>query len=214
MMTKEKIRQIYSESFLENDKNPESVSAFCKQNKIKEPNFYEHYSSFLQIDSEIWTAMFVEARISAESEEVYQNYSVREKMLAFFYTWIEVLNKNRSYILQSYEEFDKPIYIKRNLQMANFKILYYDYINELLIESYETREIEQRPIPPLMKLYPDIFWTKALVILSFWINDKSKAFEKTDTMIEKTVNTTFDLLGHSPLDSLFDLGKFILQNRK
>jgi len=33
-------------------------------------------------------------------------------------------------------------------------------------------------------------------------------------MIEKTVNTAFDLLGRSPLDSLFDLGKFIFQNRK
>jgi Tetracyclin repressor-like, C-terminal domain len=213
-MTKEKIRQAYSEFLLENGKKPESVYAFCKKFKIKEDAFYEEYSSFPQIESEIWKALFIEARASAESEEVYENYSVREKMLAFLYTWIEILKKNRSYILMSYEGFEKPIYMKSNSQLADFKNSFYDFMNELLMEARETREVEQRPIPQLMQRYPDLFWAKTLFILDFWINDTSKSFEKTDTMIEKTVNTAFDLLGRSPLDSLFDLGKFIFQNRK
>ncbi|CAH0997530.1 hypothetical protein EMA8858_03664 [Emticicia aquatica] len=213
-MTQEKIRQAYTEYLLENGKQPESVYAFCKKLKIKEEAFYDEYSSFPQIESEIWKALFVEARASAESEEVYQNYSVREKLLAFLYTWIEILKKNRSYILKSYQGFEKPIYVKRNTQLVDFKASFYDFMNELLMEARETREVEQRPIPQLMQRYPDLFWAKTLFILDFWINDTSKSFEKTDTMIEKTVNTAFDLLGHSPLDSLFDLGKFIFQNRK
>lgn len=213
-MTQERIRQAYTEYLLENGKQPESVYAFCKKLKIKEVDFYEEYSSFPQIEAEIWKAMFVEARASAEKEEVYQNYSVREKLLAFLYTWAEVLKKNRSYILKSYEGFDKPIYMKRNAEMVDFKTSFYDFMNELLMEARETREIEQRPIPQLMQRYPDLFWSKILFILDFWINDTSKSFEKTDTMIEKSVNTAFDLLARSPLDSLFDLGKFIFQNRK
>jgi hypothetical protein len=213
-MTQEKIRQAYSEYILDNGKEPESVYAFCKKLKIKEEDFYDEYSSFHQIESEIWKALFIEARAAAEREEVYQNYSVREKLLAFLYTWIETLKKNRSYILKSYEGFDKPIYTKRNVQLVNFKASFYDYLNELLMEARETREVEQRPIPQLMQRYPDLFWAKTLFILDFWIKDTSKSFEKTDTMIEKTVNTAFDLLGRSPLDSLFDLGKFIFKNRK
>ena len=213
-MTQEKIRQAYTEYILDNGKEPESVYAFCKKLKIKEEDFYDEYSSFPQIESEIWKALFIEARASAEREEVYQNYSVREKLLAFLYTWIETLKKNRSYILKSYEGFEKPIYTKRNVQLVDFKALFYDYLNELLMEARETREVEQRPIPQLMQRYPDLFWAKTLFILDFWIKDTSKSFEKTDTMIEKTVNTAFDLLGRSPLDSLFDLGKFIFQNRK
>lgn len=213
-MTQEKIRQAYTEYLLENGKQPESVYAFCKKLKIKEVDFYQEYSSFPQIESEIWKVLFIEARSSAEQEEVYQNYSVREKLLAFLYTWIEVLKKNRSYILKSYEGFDKPIYAKRNAQLVDFKASFYDFINELLMEAKETREVEQRAIPQLMQRYPDLFWAKTLFILDFWIKDTSKSFEKTDTMIEKTVNTAFDLLGRSPLDSLFDLGKFIFQNRK
>lgn len=213
-MTQEKIRQAYTEYVLENGKQPESVYAFCKKLKIKEEVFYDEFSSFPQIESEIWKALFIEARAAAEREEVYQNYSVREKLLAFLYTWIETLKKNRSYILKSYEGFEKPIYTKRNAQLADFKASFYDYMNELLMEARETREVEQRPIPQLMQRYPDLFWAKTLFILDFWIKDTSKSFEKTDTMIEKTVNTAFDLLGRSPLDSLFDLGKFIFQNRK
>ena len=213
-MTQEKIRQAYTEYILDNGKEPESVYAFCKKLKIKEEDFYDEYSSFPQIESEIWKALFIEARAAAEREEVYQNYSVREKLLAFLYTWIETLKKNRSYILKSYEGFEKPIYTKRNLQLVDFKASFYDYLNELLMEARETREVEQRPIPQLMQRYPDLFWAKTLFILDFWIKDTSKSFEKTDTMIEKTVNTAFDLLGRSPLDSLFDLGKFIFQNRK
>jgi hypothetical protein len=213
-MTQEKIRQAYIEYVLDNGKEPESVYAFCKKLKIKEEDFYDEYSSFPQIESEIWKALFIEARASAEREEVYQNYSVREKLLAFLYTWIETLKKNRSYILKSYEGFEKPIYTKRNVQLVDFKASFYDYVNELLMEARETREVEQRPIPQLMQRYPDLFWAKTLFILDFWIKDTSKSFEKTDTMIEKTVNTAFDLLGRSPLDSLFDLGKFIFQNKK
>lgn len=213
-MTQEKIRQAYTEYVLDNGKEPESVYAFCKNLKIKEEDFYDEYSSFPQIESEIWKALFIEARASAEREEVYQNYSVREKLLAFLYTWIETLKKNRSYILKSYEGFEKPIYTKRNVQLVDFKASFYDYVNELLMEARETREVEQRPIPQLMQRYPDLFWAKTLFILDFWIKDTSKSFEKTDTIIEKTVNTAFDLLGRSPLDSLFDLGKFIFQNKK
>lgn len=213
-MTQEKIRQAYTEYLLDNGKQPESVYAFCKKLKIKEVDFYNEYSSFPQIESEIWKALFIEARASAESEEVYQNYSVREKLLAFLYTWVEILKKNRSYILKSYEGFGKPIYTKRNAAMVDFKSSFYDYINELLMEARETREVEQRAIPQLMQRYPALFWTNTLFILDFWVKDTSKSFEKTDTMIEKTVNTVFDLLARSPLDSLFDLGKFIFQNRK
>jgi hypothetical protein len=213
-MTQEKIKQSYIEYILENGSQPASIYAFCKKLKIKEADFYEEYTSFPQIESEIWKDLFKEARQTAEQEEVYQSYSVREKLLAFFYTWIEGLKKQRSYILKSYETLEKPLYMKRNQHFVEFKVAFYDYMNELLMEARETREVEQRPIPQLMKRYPDLFWAKALFVLDFWINDTSKSFEKTDTMIEKTVNTAFDLLARSPLDSLFDLGKFIYQNRR
>jgi hypothetical protein len=49
-------------------------------------------------------------------------------------------------------------------------------------------------------------------ILNFWINDNSAAFEKTDEAIEKGINVTFDLFQRSPIDNLFEYGKFLVQN--
>ena len=213
-MNKDKIRKEYIDYVLEHGTQPQSVFAFCKKLKIKEADFYDDFSSFAQIESEVWKSMFREALSEAESEDIYQTYSAREKMLAVLYTWIEVLKKNRSYILKAYESLEKPVYMKRNVQFTDFKFTFYDFANEILLEARENQELENRPIPQLMKRYPDLFWAKTLYILDFWVNDISKSFEKTDTMIEKSVNTVFDLLARSPIDSLLDLGKFIFQNRK
>ncbi len=214
MVKTKDIKQAYIEFVLDNGKQPESVYAFCKKLKIKELDFYNEYASFSQLESEIWKDIFVETRNKTENEEIYQTYSVREKVLAFYYTLVEEMKGNRSYILKSYEGFAKPIFTKNNLPLSSFKMAFKDYISELMIEAKETREVEQRPIPQLMQRYPDLFWMKTLYIIDFWVKDGSKSFEKTDTLVEKTVNTAFDLIGRSPLDSLFDLGKFLFQNKR
>lgn len=209
----EKITKNYLEYLLEKGQKPESVYVFCKSVKIKEADFYQEFSNFGQIEGIIWKNFFNEALQTTKSEEVYDDYSVREKLLSFYYTWVEVLKTNRSYILLAFEYLEKPIFLHKNPQFQEFKYNFKDYANELLMEARETREVEPRAIPQLMQLYPDIFWAKTMLILDFWITDTSKAFEKSDTMIEKSVNTVFDLLARSPLDSLIDLGKFIFQNR-
>ena len=56
-------------------------------------------------------------------------------------------------------------------------------------------------------------WIQFLFILKFWLDDTSKSFEKTDIIIEKSVNTVVDLLNTKPLESLFDLGKFLWKEK-
>ncbi|MES2797224.1 MAG: TetR family transcriptional regulator C-terminal domain-containing protein [Bacteroidota bacterium] len=209
----QKIVKSFQEYLLENGQKPESIYSFCKKIKIKESDFYDEFNSFAQIENVIWQNLFNEAATTTKAELVYEEYSVREKFLSLYYTWIEVLKANRSFILIAFESMEKPIYLHKNAQLADFKYVFVDFANELLIEAKETREVEPRAIPQLMQFYPTIFWAKTLLILDFWINDDSKSFEKTDTMIEKSVNTVFDLLARSPLDSLIDLGKFMYQNR-
>jgi hypothetical protein len=57
-------------------------------------------------------------------------------------------------------------------------------------------------------------WIQFLFLLKFWMDDTSKGFEKTDVLIEKSVNTVVDLLDTKPLESLFDLGKFLWKEKK
>jgi len=211
---KNKIKEQFIDYLLDQGKEPESIYKFCKKLKIKESEFYENYNSFKQINAEVWKDLMNETIVSIQNEEVYANYSVREKLLSFLYTYIEMLKAKRSYILKCYESLEKPLNMKKNPEFSDARRVFEEFMNDLVVEGQETREIEPRPIPQIMAKYPEWIWMLVLSITDFWINDNSKLFEKTDTLIEKSVNTTMDWMARTPLDSLFDLVKFLYQNRR
>jgi AcrR family transcriptional regulator len=242
METLEKIRKAYTEYVLDNGHQPPSVYQFAKKLKLPEAEFYNHYSSFDAIEADIWLAFFQDARQTVEKDETYQTYSVREKLLAFYYTWVEILKAQRSFVVYSYGRVRgqlgengnsiapsgmgvRPVSRVAMARMRSrggatgggnrtlhpFKDAFYDFAKDLLAEGRESREVEQRPF--LTKRYPDALWLQTLYILDFWVKDVSKGFEQTDTAIEKSVNTAFDLIGRSPLDSVIDLAKFIYQTK-
>jgi AcrR family transcriptional regulator len=245
METIEKIRKAYTEFVLENGHQPPSVYQFAKKLKLPETEFYNYYSSFDAIEADIWLAFFQDAKQTVEKDETYQTYSVREKLLAFYYTWVEILKAQRSFVVYSYgrvrsqfAESGDPIQpagmgmrpmsrvamaargsrmrsrgglVGGNRTLYPFKDAFFDFAKDLLAEGRESREVEQRPF--LTKRYPDALWLQTLYVLDFWVKDVSKGFEQTDTAIEKSVNTAFDLIGRSPLDSVIDLAKFIYQNK-
>lgn len=207
----EKILNGYKDYVLEHGKAPATVYSFTKKLKLKEDDFFEHFSSFAAVDQAVWESFFKETVASLEKQEVYLAYSVREKLLAFYYTWIEVLRSNRSYALYSYQQLKKPIF--RNLgPLQGLKGAFYQYATELMLEGRETSEVVTRPI--ISDKYVDAMWLQCLYLLDFWINDTSKGFERTDTAIEKVVNTGFDFMGKSVVDSFLDLAKFMYQSSK
>lgn len=219
----EKIRKSYTEFVLEHGTPPPSVFQFAKKLKITEAEFYEYYTSFEAIEADVWLAFFTQAKQTVEADAVYQTYSVREKLLAFYYTWIEVLKSQRSFVVYSYNRIrqnpaatpiQKAALRRRSTAspiLRPFREAFTDFARDLLAEGRESKEVEPRPF--LSERYVDGLWMQTLFLLDFWVGDVSKGFEKTDTAIEKTVNTAFDLIGRSPLDSLFDLAKFIYQNK-
>jgi AcrR family transcriptional regulator len=210
----DKITEEYIKYVLEKGEAPASVFTFAKILKISESAFYEEFNSFEAIESAIWEEMFIKTLMQSQKEEAYAQYSVREKVLSLYFTWIENLKSNRSYILVTAKHFKKPLYLHKNHTLMAFKARFTDHVNLLIAEGMQSKEIEPRPIPQPLQKYDSLLWANTCYILDFWINDTSRMFEKTDTLIEKSVNTVFDLLAHSPLDTLLDLGKFVFQNRK
>jgi AcrR family transcriptional regulator len=207
----EKIRKAYIDHLLEHGYAPATLYAFAKKIKMPESELYDFYSSFEEIEKDIWLGFFQQARNTTEADETYQGYSVREKTLAFYYTWVEVLKANRSFVVTAYKKLQKPILTQRPIEIESFKEAFYGYANELLAEGRESNEILMRPF--ISKKYPDALWANTLYILDFWTKDSSKSFERTDVVIEKTINTAIDLMGRSVVDSVFDLAKFVFQNR-
>ncbi len=208
MSAVEKITKSYLEYVLEEGKKPVSVAAFTKKLKLKESDFYQEFTSFSMVEAAVWNTFFEDTITRMESEEVFMSYSAREKTLSFYYTWIEVLKENRSYVLIFFEK-NRAKSLKELDGMTAFKDGFKDYADKILIEGIENREVQQRPF--ISDKYASLLFGQALMVTNFWVKDETKAFEKTDVFIEKSVNTVFDLMGKSALDSVFDLVKFMLQ---
>jgi hypothetical protein len=56
-------------------------------------------------------------------------------------------------------------------------------------------------------------WMQMLLVLKFWMDDTSPAFEKTDLFIEKSLNAGFDVLNLFNQQNILDLGKFIWKEK-
>jgi AcrR family transcriptional regulator len=212
--TKKDYRKLILEGFvnhvLEHGAEPKSIFKFAKDLKMKEEEFYTHFTSFESIKSAIWVSIFDSTLEQVEAQEVFKEYSVREKFLSFLFTWIEELKKNRSYLLSLYQDKTKSF---KSLpgDTKEFKEKFKDFAGEIILEGKETQEIASRPL--ISDRYDEALWLQVAFVFRYWMDDRSPRFEKTDAAIEKSVNLAFDLMGKSALDSFLDFAKFLYQNK-
>lgn len=204
---RDKIREAYIDQILTHNHAPASVYAFAKQMGISEADFYTEFNTFEAIEHGIWTDFFSETTHRLESDEQYKNYGSREKLLAFYYTWIEVLKKHRSYVTYAL----KPRSIMAKAPYQALKKPFIAFVQQIVNEGYEGGEVQNRPF--ISDKYADVLWVQATFVLNFWVKDSSPAFEQTDVAIEKAVHLSFDLMGRNALDSAFDFAKFLIQRK-
>ncbi len=191
-------------------KDPVSVYKFCVDNQWSEADFYEHFSSIETIASSIWEDWISTTITQLKSDEQFSSFTVREKLLTFYFALGEKLKQNRSYALMT---------IKQNMgtpssasTLNKTKKVFTNWLTEILADGIVRDEIAKRPL--LDKRYPDLFWAHFLFFLQFWKKDDSKNFERTDVFTEKSVNLAFDLISKGAVDSAFDFAKFIFQQNK
>ncbi|TRX50038.1 TetR/AcrR family transcriptional regulator [Fulvivirga sp. M361] len=199
----------YKDYVLTNGSEPASVFQFMKGLKLPEEEFYKYFGSFKTIKTHIWKAYMIHTLEILKNDNAYQEYTVREKLLAFYYTLMEVLKKDRSYIMYSFKGVKKPELSPSFLK--SFKEEYQDYIHDLIAEGLDSEEIIKRPI--LSDRYHDALWIQLVFIVNFWLRDDTTNFQQTDAAIEKTVNLSIELMGRGPLDMMVDFAKFLYQSR-
>jgi AcrR family transcriptional regulator len=204
-----RIELAYIDFLLNHGQRPASVFKFAQDVGIKEDDFYIYFGSFEGLDQAIWKG-FIERTVQRlMTDTAYAGFSVREKILAFYYTFFEDLKANRSFVLLQLNQEAKrelvPPYLKE------FKGAYSSYIEDLLSLGKTTGEIRNRPY--LDKVYPRLFWMQMAFLLTFWRNDNSAGFEQTDAAVEKSVNLAFDLIGKGAIDTAFDFAKFLIQTK-
>lgn len=201
------IESKYIQYILKYGEDPPSIHAFTKKAKIKEEFFYKKYSSFEGIRIKIWKNFLKETFELLEEDKLYQSYPIREKLLTFYYTHLEVLKKYRSFILATSEGLDRPGPTPKVLK--KYRSTFLSYAKDLIKEGRKKGQILERKY--ISDQYHHGLWIQCLVLLNYWIKDLSLGAENTDAAIEKSVNVSFDLISEGRYDSLLDLGKFFFQ---
>jgi len=207
-ITKERLFDKYIDYVLVNNKGPMSVHSFMQELKLKEGTFYTHFNSFDQLEKDFWQSLFAKTLEAIQKEDVYTSYSVNEKLLAFYFAWIEALKDVREYVLYTISK--EKIYEIYPSCFELFKQSFEQFSSELIEEGIATGEIANRMF--ISDKYKFLLWYQPVTIVKFWVKDKSDNFADTDALIEKTVNFSFDLMRSNSLDSLFDLAKFHIQH--
>ncbi|HEY4197497.1 MAG TPA: TetR family transcriptional regulator C-terminal domain-containing protein [Mucilaginibacter sp.] len=208
MATTESIRKAYIDYVLIAGEEPKSVYVFAKKNKMAEAEFYNHFSSFKALEQQIWADVANKTLAEIKGQEIWAQYSAREKALSYFYAFFELLKQQRSFAVYSVKK--QPKGITTPPVFAELRTVFENFCNEILSEGIESGELSDRKF--FSKRYKDALWVQFGFVLHFWINDDSTGFEKTDEAIEKGVNVTFDLFQRSPIDNLFEYGKFLAKN--
>jgi len=199
----------YMDAVLEKNEAPKNVFSFCKEHKINETEFYTFFGSLDALRQEIWVKFLENALSTIENDESFSTYSDKNKLLTLYFTLFEIFTLNRSYVVFALKENNEGL---KNLKsLKQFRNHFKDFI--VTIIETENSEMKEKLAKVTKPIFAEGAWIQFLFLLKFWMDDTSKGFEKTDVLIEKSVNTVVDLLDTKPLESLFDLGKFLWKEK-
>jgi hypothetical protein len=204
-----KLESTYKDYVLVNGQQPASVYKFCLDLGITEDEFYTQFGSFEGVEKSIWKGFIDEAISRLESDKTFSTFNTQEKVLAFYYTLLEIFKSSRSFIISQLSNHKKLEVIPAFLK--DFKFRYEEFIGGVLNDGLSSGEVAKRPY--LDKRYPKLFWAHFALLLLYWKDDASPAFEQTDAYVEKSVRLAFDLIGKGVVDSALDFAKFIYQSK-
>ena len=208
-ITSHNIYSFYMDYVLEHNEKPKSVYSFAKHNNFEESKFYEHFGSFDALEKSVFNAFFINTIKTLEASEDYNNFEPREKLLSFYFTFFENLTANRSYVVYCLHNHKNNL--KSLQKLSALKSSFTHYVQDLGIELIDVKQDTLEKIQN--RGLKETAWLQLLITMKFWLDDTSASFEKTDIFIEKSVNTSFDVLDVAPLKSLIDFGKFIFKEK-
>lgn len=205
MEEKAKILQAYKDLSVEEHRFPVSINVVCERAGVERPLYHKHFGGLAELQEAIWQGYFMTTINTIEGSDVYAEYMVREKLLAFYFTFFEVLGDDRDFVKLFSDQMGVWNYNPRCL--SSMKPLFLAFLTELVEEGKEVEEVAERYV--MGGDYPGWHWPQLLYLVNFWLRDRSEGYSRTDQAIEKSVNFGFDVMGRNVLDSAFDLARFV-----
>ncbi|MEM7038338.1 MAG: TetR family transcriptional regulator C-terminal domain-containing protein, partial [Bacteroidota bacterium] len=205
MLISEQIKQSYKELAVRFGSLPFSLKEIAIESKLDPDTVHEYFSNTLAIDMALWKEYFKGTLGAIQNSPEYLEYSSREKLLAFYFTFFEVLRPDRDFLMLYNNQLG--IWNYNPEFMLPLKRSFLKFVKAVIHEGIENHEVEERYV--LGGEYADWHWPQFLYLLNHWLKDKTADFTSTDKAVEKSVNLGFDIMGRNVIDSAFDFVKFV-----
>lgn len=203
------ILTLYMDWVSEHKSKPESVDDFCEQVNIEEAVFYEHFKSLKKVEKTIFNELFKNSLEVLNESEEFLSFDGKNKLLSLYFTFFENLTLNRAYVEVVLKGCKNQL--KSYKTLSNLKKSFIQFVDDLGVSE------SILPIDGLEKFQSNIVsqsaWVQLLITVKFWLEDTSESFEKTDIFIEKSINTSFELIENKFLKNVLDLGKFVYKEK-
>ena len=208
-ITDDIIIEKFMNDVLQENQEPKNVYVFCQKHGIEESEFYTFFGSIGSLKQSIWLKFFENTTQTITQDSKFSEYSSKNKLLTLYFTFFEVLTLNRTYILFYFKDKKEGL-----SNLSNLKSLRTEF-KKFIEENCSRNEniISEKFTKVTQSAYAEGAWMQFLFLLKFWLDDDSKGFEKTDVLIEKSVNTVMYLMETKHLANIVDLEKFLWKEK-
>jgi len=199
----------YMEYVTEHGKKPDSAAKFAEIYNFDASVFNAYYDSFKELEQVIFRTLFDASVETVIMSDEYSVFNKKDKLLSIYYTFFENLSLNRDYVVFILNDYG--LSLKTLSVLSQLKESYVTYVEELDLQDLG---LNFDLIEPIQKIsIRESSWVQLLFTLKFWLEDSSPDFEKTDVFIEKSINTSIDLIDTKALNNIIDLGKFLYKEK-
>ena len=199
----------YMDYVVEHESKPDSVEEFAEMHQFDDVIFYNHFASFKELEKTIYNVLFENSLVVLKQTPEYQSFSKKDKLLSLYYTFFENLTLNRDYIKLNLKGFENQL-----KALSVFSLLRNSFIAFIDELNLQTINLNVDSIENIQKkTIKESAWIQLLFTIKFWLDDTSEAFEKTDIFIEKSINTSMELLDTKSLHNIIDFAKFLYKEK-
>ena len=199
--TRKRILQGYKKYVLKKGRPPASIYKLCKSIDLKEPEFYQRFASLDAVATATWVDILQETADVVHADTDFADYPLREKLLAYLYTFLEGATEHRSYLIATW-----PGANPQDRKLRGVSCAYRELNRPWVDQAMHAGELAARGASS--RVYSEVFTLHLIAVTGFWLKDESHAFERTDAFVEKTVTLAMDLVGRGAIESGLDLARF------
>ena len=200
---------LYMDYVVEHNSKPNSIEDFAQLHQFDDVIFYNHFTSFKDLEKTIYNVLFENSLAILKQSPEYHSFSKKDKLLSLYFTIFENLSLNRAYIEITLKGLENQL--KALSVFSKFRSSFIAFIDELDLETFNLNIDSIENIQK--KTIKESAWIQFLFTMKFWLDDSSEAYEKTDIFIEKSINTSIELLETKSLHNIIDLAKFLYQEK-